>query len=125
MEIVKDPRNLLLGAIAVGWGGSTVYFFRHMKTLQEDIKKLNDLTPKIDNALGQHKNAFEEIKNVLKRMNDTHEDLLDSIEDMMDSHKEMDLYIQDSLRNIVKALSLHPCKILCGKKMKCGTQKMA
>lgn len=111
MEIVKDPRNLLFAALTTGWAGSTVYFYRNLVSMKEEMKKITDALPKHQQLLERHNAGFNEIGALMNGVNAKYEDLLDSFEDMMDSHKTYDLYIQETLKTIVKALAEKEIKV--------------
>jgi len=111
MEIVKDPRNLLFAALTTGWAGSTVYFYRNLVSMKEEMKKITDALPKHQQLLERHNAGFNEIASLMNGVNAKYEDLLDSVEDMMESHKTYDLYIQESLKSIVKALAEKEIKV--------------
>jgi len=111
MEIVKDPRNLALVALTAGWAGSTVYFYRNVSSMKKEIKEILEALPKHQVLLERHNSGLNELANALNGLNAKFEDLFDSLDDMMESHKTNDLYVQEALKSIVKALGEKEIKV--------------
>lgn len=114
MEVIKDPRTIVLAGLTLGWAGSTVYFYRNFNLIRADIQKIEDLLKSQNGVVAtvnRHNKNFEEIKLILDKINAANEENLDAIDDMMETHREMDLYTQECLRLIVKSMNENEMKI--------------
>lgn len=97
MEVVKDPRNIVLAAIAVGWGGSTVHFYKKYNSLQDEIKVLSEKVGKHIEQTNMHTKNFEAIKTMFERISETEKTLRIEIEDVLEDQKNMNLYFSECL----------------------------
>lgn len=108
MEVIKDPKVIMMGGLTVGWIGSTVYFYREIGKVREEIKQIVAGTNNLAQKMGA---GLKDTNGKIELQATSMLDLLDSLESFMESREKHDLYVQNCFRDILKALEEKEIKI--------------
>jgi uncharacterized phage infection (PIP) family protein YhgE len=108
MDSLKNPQNIFIGAVSIGWAGSTIYFYKTLTQMKTDLQKFQDQLNLATASVNKHSRGFEEVKVILERNNsamNTMNENLNDLADIVESQEEVHNYIQDCLQSIKKALT--------------------
>jgi chromosome segregation ATPase len=114
MEAVKNPQNLAIGALFLGWGGSTVYFFRNITEMRAEIKKCTDAIEKLVSPINNHTQKFNEVKTYLDKNHTAVEqqtEQFSELADILENQEQMHNYLRECLSAVKRALDAKEIKV--------------
>jgi hypothetical protein len=105
----------MLAGVTLGWGLSTMYFYRQILQLKDDIRVTRDHLGRCADPINKHSNKFNDIETVLNNFQKSLENFTGhntGIEDLIEGQQEMHNYLVDSISAIVKTLADKDIKVV-------------
>lgn len=110
MESLKDPSMIVAMVSLLGTVGSSVYSYRHINVLEEQVEEIQRILKEMNGAIIQQKQILagvQEIPKAIKDLNTKQIKQNAKVLDLQDSQSEMEEQIEDledQVRKIIEVL---------------------